>query len=104
MGWDDVRVDEGRGGSVFGCRIKPGARRTRIVAPYGERVKIAVDEPPRDGRANERLLEHLASVLRCSRGHLAILSGEGSPDKRVEVRGRTPAEVRALLRRAAMDD
>lgn len=104
MDWDDVRVDESRAGSVFGCRIKPGARRTGIIAPYGERVRIAVDEPPRDGRANDRLLQYLASVLRCSRGHLAILSGEGSPDKRIEVRGRTPGEVRALLRRAAMED
>lgn len=103
MGWDDVRVDESNAGSVFGCRIKPGARRTGIIAPYGERVRIAVDEPPRDGRANDRLLEYLASVLRCSREHLAILSGEGSPDKRLEVRGRTPGEVRALLRRAATE-
>lgn len=101
MGWDDVRVDESSAGSAFGCRIKTGARRTGILGPYGERVKIAVDEPPRDGRANARLLECLASVFRCSRGHLAILSGEGSPDKRLEVRGRTPEVVRALLRRAA---
>lgn len=103
MGWDDVRVDESRGGSGFGCRIKPGARRTGIIAPDGERVRIAVDEAPRGGRANDRLLEYLASVLRCSRGHLAILSGERSPDKRLEVRGWTPEEVRTLLRRAASE-
>lgn len=103
MDWDDVRIDESGGGSVFGCRIKPGARRTEIIAPYGERVKVGVDEPPRDGRANDRLLEYLASVLRCSREHVAIRSGEGSPDKRLEVHGRVPEEVRKLLRRAAPD-
>ncbi len=103
MDWDDVRVDESGAGSVFGCRIKTGARRTGILGPYGERVKIAVDAPPRDGRANARLLEYLASVLRCSRRHLSILSGESSPDKRLEVRGRTPGEVRALLLRAALE-
>jgi uncharacterized protein len=66
-------------------RVQPGARRCALVGEYGERLKIAVQAPPSDGRANEALLDYLASCLNLRRGALRVVAGAASRDKSVLV-------------------
>ena len=79
--WIDVRPE----GVVLALHVQPGARRTAVVGPHGERLKIAIASPPADGRANAALLEFLAERLALPRLAVTLLSGASSREKRVAV-------------------
>lgn len=101
--WDQVKIQGDEGGSSLALRVKTGAESSRIIGPYGDRVKIAVDEPPVDGKANDRLREMFADIFHLSVHEVLIQSGEGSSDKHIRLEGRSPERVRKLLERYATD-
>jgi len=70
---------------VLALHVQPAARRTAVVGPHGDRLKIAIASPPADGRANVALLEFLAHRLEVSNARVTLLSGAGSREKRVAV-------------------
>lgn len=99
MSWDQIEVQGSKEKATFGCRIKTDARETRVVGPYGDRIKIAVNAPAKKGKANEELVSFLSEVLQLDERWIEISSGTSSPDKRVQVRGRSPAVITKLFRK-----
>lgn len=63
--------------------MQPGARRSALVGSYGDRLKVAVQAPPADGRANEALLRYLAQCLDLRASALRLVAGTSSRDKSV---------------------
>ncbi len=88
-------------GVTLAVRAQPGARRTAIAGIYGEgtaaQLKIAVQAPPLEGRANQALIEFLAAVFGLPSGAVALVSGELSRNKVFLLRGITPARATTLL-------
>jgi uncharacterized protein len=76
-------------------RISPGASRSEIVGRHGEAWKVRVAAPPESGKANDALVELLASTLGVSRSGVEILAGHGSRDKTVVVHGLGDEEIAA---------
>jgi uncharacterized protein (TIGR00251 family) len=60
-------------------------------------LKIRLQAPAVEGRANEALCEFLAEILKTPKSAVRILAGDRSRIKRVEVSGVTAAQVEALL-------
>jgi uncharacterized protein YggU (UPF0235/DUF167 family) len=58
---------------------------------------VRVAAPPERGKANDAVLALLAETLAVPRSSLAIVSGEGSRDKVVELAGIEPGEVERRL-------
>ena len=91
-------------GARFLVRVTPRASRAAIVGVFGEgpkaALKIALQAPPVEGRANAALTEFLADWLRVPRSSVRIASGEHGRNKAVVVRGRTGAEIAALIEAA----
>ena len=87
--WIEARSD----GVVVALHVQPGARRTAIVGPHGDRLKVAVSSPPADGRANTALMEFLAERLAVPKSCLRLLSGAGSREKRVAIDAALPAST-----------
>jgi hypothetical protein len=85
--WIEARSDD----VVVALHVQPGARRTAIVGPHGDRLKVAVSSPPAEGRANAALLEFLAERLAIPKSCLRLLSGAGSREKRVAIAAALPA-------------
>ena len=81
-------------------RVQPGARRCAVVGEYGERLKIAVQAPPADGRANDALLGYLAACLDLRPGALRLAAGAASRDKSVLI-DCDPSEAARIARRLA---
>jgi uncharacterized protein len=52
-----------------------------------------VSAPPQDGRANDAVVELLASVLGVPARTISVVSGHGARDKLVEVAGIAPDEI-----------
>jgi uncharacterized protein (TIGR00251 family) len=63
----------------------PGASRTAIVGPLGDRLKVRVAAPPEKGAANRAVVELLRKWLGV-RG-VEIVAGQGTPEKTARVRG-----------------
>lgn len=88
-------------GVTVAVRAQPGAKKTAVTGVYGEgaaaQLKIAVQAPPIEGRANEALIAFLAKSCGVPRSAVAVLSGELSRSKVFLLRGVTPAQAEAVL-------
>jgi uncharacterized protein (TIGR00251 family) len=74
------------GGWVIRVHAQPGARRTEVAGLHGGALKIRVQAPALEDRANEALVEFIASALGVARRDVVLASGAKSRDKRFEVR------------------
>jgi uncharacterized protein YggU (UPF0235/DUF167 family) len=64
-------------------------------------LKIRLQAPAVENRANEALCEFLAEILKRPKSAVRILAGDRSRTKRVEVLGVTAAQVETLLQHDA---
>jgi uncharacterized protein len=78
-------------------RVSPGASRSEVVGRYGEAWKVRVAAPPENGKANEALLDLLATTFDVPRARIAIVGGHASRDKIVVIDGLSAETVGARL-------
>jgi uncharacterized protein (TIGR00251 family) len=94
-----IRASEG--GVTLAVRVQPGAKKTAIVGVYGEgaeaQLKIAVQAPPVEGKANAALVEFLAELFGLPRNRVELHAGELSRSKIFLVRGVTLAQAERLF-------
>lgn len=67
------------------CHIQPGAKRSELAGEHGDRLKIRLQAPPVDGKANSALIKFLAKLFGVPRNAINIESGELSRQKRVRI-------------------
>ncbi len=94
-------MEEGFGAAILqgtvGCtlliEVQPGSSRPGKLSydPWRKRIRVAVGERAREGRANAEVLEVLASVLGVPESSLRINAGLTDRRKSVEVPGLRPA-------------
>ncbi len=89
------------GGVTLAVRVQPGAKKTAIVGIYGEgdaaQLKIAVQAPPVEGRANEALVAFLAETFSVPKRSIELLSGEISRGKVFLLGGISAQQARSTL-------
>ncbi|HKD34532.1 MAG TPA: DUF167 domain-containing protein [Gaiellaceae bacterium] len=78
-------------------RVSPGSRKTELAGRHGDGWKVRVSAPPEGGRANEAVLALLAERVGLPRRSLAIVSGQASRDKVIEMTGIDSAEAERRL-------
>ena len=87
-------------GLAVRVKVHPGARRPGVLGQVpdveGTRLKIAVSEPPEDGRANDAVCAALARALGVKAGDVRIAAGATSRSKTLFVAGQ-PAELAERL-------
>jgi uncharacterized protein (TIGR00251 family) len=88
-----------RGDLLIEVRVQPRASRTEFAGMIGERLRIRLQAPPVDGRANAALVEFLAGAFGVPRAGVSIERGLSGRDKLVRIRGAAPAapHIEALL-------
>jgi uncharacterized protein YggU (UPF0235/DUF167 family) len=84
----------------FEVRARPRARESRVSGCRLGAIVVDLAAPPVDGAANAELVSTLAQALGIPKRDVALVRGESSRGKLVEVRGLSVGEVRALLERA----
>jgi uncharacterized protein (TIGR00251 family) len=82
---------------IFAVRVQPRASKDEIVGEIAGALKIRLQAPALEGRANKALIEFLAELLKTPKGAVRILSGERSRIKRVEIRGVTKLQIERLI-------
>jgi uncharacterized protein (TIGR00251 family) len=83
--------------AILRLRVVPNARRSEVVGVHGEAIKVKVQAPAVEGKANEALREFLAERLDVPAGAVEIISGGKSRDKMVAVEGLETAQARERL-------
>lgn len=68
------------------CHIQPGAKRSELAGEHGDRLKIRLQAPPVDGKANAELVRFLSKLFAVPRHAVQIESGDLSRQKRVRIR------------------
>jgi uncharacterized protein (TIGR00251 family) len=82
---------------VFTVRVQPRASRDQIAGVMDGALKVRLQAPALEDRANMALCEYLARLLKTPKSTVRILSGDRSRIKRIEIRGVTEQQVLALL-------
>jgi uncharacterized protein len=73
------------GSVVLFVHAQPGAKRTEVAGLHGGSLKIRVAAPALENRANEALVEFIASALGIARRDVRLAGGEKSREKRFEI-------------------
>lgn len=73
-------------------RAKPGARQSNLVSIDDEAATIQINAPPREGAANEALLEYLSGLVNVKRSKVSLGAGGKSKSKIVEIETEQSAE------------
>jgi len=88
-------------GCTVALRAQPGAKKTAFTGIYGEgptaQLKLAVQAPPIEGRANEAITRFLADHFQIPRASVEILSGELNRSKVFLLKGLTRQQVEAAI-------
>jgi len=90
-------------GWVLPVRAQPGARRNGIQGEHDGALKVAVNAPPQDGRANDALVAVLRESLGLKRSQIELIAGQTARDKRFLIRGLSRAELQTKLAALAED-
>jgi uncharacterized protein (TIGR00251 family) len=70
---------------VLALHVQPGAKRTEVVGPHGDALRIRLAAPPVEGKANAELLRFLAEAFGVPRARVTLVRGEASRRKTVRI-------------------
>lgn len=87
-------------GVILAIHAQPGAKRNAIVGEYNSRLKLSLNAPPVDGKANAKLTAFLAEKLGVAKSAVRLVSGETQRTKRFAVTG---VDVQTALAALAKD-
>lgn len=83
--------------TVIAVKVVPRAAKDEIVGWLEGALKVRVQAPPEDGRANRALEALLAETLRLKKNAVTVVGGRSSARKRVAIVGLTRAEIVSRL-------
>ncbi len=86
-------VKEGDGNVELRIHCQPRASKTEIVGLHGDAIKVRLAAPPVEGQANTELCQFLARYFGVLRQEVQILSGKGTRQKRVLIKGKTAQDI-----------
>ncbi len=84
-------------GVLLPVRAVPRASKNEIQGVHGEALKIRLQAPPVEGKANQALIRFLSDALDIPRAQLSIASGETGRNKAVLITGITREALISLL-------
>ena len=93
MSW----IQSASGGCAVNVRVIPRASKNQIQGVLGDALKIRLQAPPVDGKANEALVRFLADTLSIPARSISLLSGETGRNKRLLLMGLNEEDARARL-------
>ncbi|MEO6922001.1 MAG: DUF167 domain-containing protein [Collimonas sp.] len=75
------------GGVRLALQVTPNAKKSQVIGPLDDVLKVRLQAQPIEGKANEALIRFLAETLDVPRSKVSITHGQTSKRKLVEVTG-----------------
>ncbi len=88
---------EKSGALLLQLKVQPNASSSGWAGRYGERLKIRLQSPPQNGKANIELIRFLSEALGIGKSNLELIHGQTSRDKTVRITGLSAEGLAALL-------
>ena len=79
-------------GITLSLHCQPGAKQTKVVGLHDDCLKIALQAPPLENKANALLVAWLSKQLKVPQKQIQFISGHNSRRKRIEIQGDISAE------------
>ena len=92
----ELQAHPDRGSVSFEVRVQARASKNEVAGVMAGALKIRLQAPAVEDRANQALCAFLAELLKRPKSAVRLLSGERSRSKRVEVFGVTTSEIQSL--------
>lgn len=90
-------ISDHNGCARITCRVQPRSSRCKIAGILDGALKIALTAPPVDGKANAALCEFFASLFRCPKSAVSVVSGMTNRNKILEIAGVSANAVRMTV-------
>ena len=74
-------------GIILSLHCQPGAKQTKVVGLHDDCLKIALQAPPLENKANALLVAWLSKQLKVPQKQIQFISGQNSRKKRIEIQG-----------------
>ena len=85
-------------GIMLNIHCQPGAKVSKLVGLHDGYLKISLQAPAIENKANEMLIAWLSKQLRIPQKQIRFLSGQNSRQKRLEIWGSiTPEQIAQFL-------
>ena len=92
MAW----LEEKENNLILNLRIIPRASKNEVQGLLGDALKIRIQAPPVEGKANQFLIKFLSKHWKIPRRNIELLSGETGRNKRIKLID-PPQELRQTL-------
>ena len=73
--------------TILTIYLQPGAKKPEITGIHDGHIKIKVNSPPVDGKANNALILFLSEFLHIPKSDIKIIAGEKSRIKKLLISG-----------------
>ena len=83
----------------FNVTVIPKSSRSEILIEPDNSIKIYLNSPPADGKANEELTKLFSKRLKVAKSKIKIISGLKSRKKSILIEGLKREEIVLLLRK-----
>jgi uncharacterized protein (TIGR00251 family) len=70
---------------IIRVRVQPRSSKEGFAEVLGDQIKLRINAPPVDGKANAQIIKYLAGLFKAPRKQIEILSGETGRDKRIRI-------------------
>lgn len=74
---------------VVNIKVEPRSSKSGIAGYYGDGLKVKLNSPPVEGKANNELIDILSREFKISKKNIEIIRGEKSKNKVVRLNGIT---------------
>ena len=73
-------------GLLIDVRVQPRSSSNNVAGLHGDALKIRLNAPPVEGKANKALVQLIAKLLGCPKSSIEIIKGQANRSKRLLVR------------------
>lgn len=70
---------------LLSVAVQPGAKASEIAGLHGNALKLRIQAPPVDGKANRAVVAFLAELFTLPRTRVSVLRGAGSRSKTLRI-------------------
>jgi len=91
-------------GVVLKVVVQPRSSKTTLDGIHGGFLKIRVNAPPVEGKANEECIRFFSKMFDTSKNKIRILKGQKSRNKQVMLYGLRLGKVKEILKRYGISE
>ena len=81
---------------LLSIKLVPRSKKLGVLGVLGDALKIGVNSPPVDNKANEDLIDYLSKLLKIPKSKISIIKGLTSKNKTILIRQADPSLIDTL--------